>query len=100
MSVILSPQWGHLSEATSPKWDYCSQTGGSEAPSCTLASHCCLLLVFEVQGRGFGTGSISSSTTATAVLALPGVLKLFFLEAEPGALGLTSPILRHGKRVF
>lgn len=47
-----------------------------------------------------GTGGVFSSATTAAVLALPGILKWYFSEAEPGALGLTSPILRHGKRVF
>lgn len=47
-----------------------------------------------------GTGGISSSvTTPLPRLSLVSWLKLF-LEAAPGALGLTSSILRHSKRVF
>lgn len=49
---------------------------------------------------GLGTGGLSSSvTTPLPRLSLVSWLKLF-LEAAPGALGLTSSILRHSKRVF
>lgn len=100
VSVILSPPWRHLSETTGPKWDYCLRTGGSEAPPLHPAPTPEFARSVRSPRKGSGTGGVFSSAATAAVLALPGVLKWYFSEAEPGALGLTSPILRHGKRVF
>lgn len=103
MLVILSPQWCRLSEATSPKWDYCLRTGGSESPPPHLrAPTLSLLLIKEARGRGFWAQVASPPPPPPRLPRLfsASLLKLFFFEAALCAPGLTSPILRHGKRVF
>lgn len=90
-----------FSEATSPKENYCLQTGGSEPLSYTLSPDPEFAPNLRSSRKGvLGTGGISSFvTTPLPRLSLVSWLKLL-LEAAPGALVLASSILRHSKRVF
>lgn len=92
-----------FSEATSPKKRTiaCRQVAQSPFPAPCLSPDPEFAPDLRSPRKGvLGTGGFSSSvTTPLPRLSLVSWLKLF-LEAAPGALGLTSSILRHSKRVF
>lgn len=94
MLVILSPQWRHLSEATSPEWDYCLRTGGSRPPPLQpLAPTPEFAPNLRSPWKGVvGTGGISSSATAAATLALLGVsVEVVLLGGCAGCFGSRLP---------